>query len=91
MSLDRESAIELRSENAPEHSSGANEARGFLGTWGLYSLKLKAVPHPKSLLQPPLNALLPDVLQYPLARPILASKVGFGQGRHEQRSLADTA
>ena len=46
MSLDRESAIELRSENAPEHSSGANEARGFLGTWGLYSLKLKAVPHP---------------------------------------------
>ena len=24
-------------------------ARGHLGTWGLYSLKLKAVPHPKLL------------------------------------------
>ena len=48
------------------------KTRGFLGTWGLYSLKLKAVPHPKLLLQLPLNVLLPDVLQYPLARPILA-------------------
>ena len=25
------------------------KARGLLGTWGLYSLKLKAVPHPKLL------------------------------------------
>ena len=48
------------------------KARGYLGTWGLYSLKLKAVPHPKSPKRLPLNALLPDVLQYPLARPILA-------------------
>ena len=31
------------------------KARGFLGTGGLYSLKLKAVPHPKLLLQLPLN------------------------------------
>ena len=48
------------------------KARGYLGTWGLYSLKLKAVPHPKKQERLPLNALLPDVLQYPLARPILA-------------------
>ena len=27
---------------------------------------------------------------HPLARPILAKKVGFGQGRHEQLYLADT-
>ena len=47
------------------------KARGLLGTWGLYSLKLKAVPHPKSLKRLPLNALLPDVLQYPLAASIL--------------------
>ena len=32
------------------------KARGDLGTWGLYSLKLKAVPHPKSLKRLPLNA-----------------------------------
>ena len=25
------------------------KTRGYLGTWGLYSLKLKAVPHPKLL------------------------------------------
>lgn len=34
--------------------------------------------------------LLPDVLPHPLARSILAEKQSFGQGRHEQRSLADT-
>ena len=34
--------------------------------------------------------LLPDVLPYPLARLILAYKVVFSQGRHGQRSLADT-
>ena len=39
------------------------KTRGYLGTWGLYSLKLKAVPHPKLLKQLPLNALLPDVLR----------------------------
>ena len=31
------------------------KARGDLDTWGLYSLKLKAVPHPKSLKRLPLN------------------------------------
>jgi len=39
------------------------KARGFLGIGDLYSLKLKAVPHPKLLLQLPLNVLLPDVLR----------------------------
>ena len=38
---------------------------------GLYSLKLKAVPHPKLSKQLPLNALSPDVLRYPLAASIL--------------------
>ena len=51
------------------------KARGYLGTWGLYSLKLKAVPHPKSLKRLPLNALLPDVLPYPLAASILVSRL----------------
>ena len=32
------------------------KARGLLGTWGLYSPKLKAVPYPKSLERLPLNA-----------------------------------
>ena len=50
-------------------------ARGDLGTWGLYSLKLKAVPHPKLLEQLPLNALLPDVLPYPLAASVLVSRL----------------
>ena len=51
MSLDQELSI----PKAPEHSSGAKGAGGDLGTWGLYSLKLKAVPHPKSLKRLPLN------------------------------------
>ena len=46
-------------------------ARGHLGTWGLYSLKLKAVPHPKSLKRLPLNALLPGAPPHPLAPFIL--------------------
>ena len=61
VSGDKPRASKLSIQNAPEHRSGANEARGYLGTWGLYSPKLKAVPHPKLLLQLPLNALLPDV------------------------------
>ena len=51
------------------------KARGLLGTWGLYSPKLKAVPHPKLLKRLPLNALLPDVLPYPLAASILVSRL----------------
>ena len=39
----------IEHKKAPEHSSGAEVARGDLGTWGLYSPKLKAVPHPKLL------------------------------------------
>lgn len=54
-------------KKAPEHSQEQIKRRGLLGTWGLYSLKLKAVPHPKLPKQLPLNALLPDVLRYPLA------------------------
>ena len=46
-------------------------ARGHLGTWGLYSLKLKAVPHPKLSKQLPLNALLPGAPPHPLAPFIL--------------------
>ena len=42
---------------------------------GLYSLKLKAVPHPKSKKWLPLNALLPGVLRYPLAASILVSRL----------------
>ena len=49
--------------------------RGLLGTWGLYSLKLKAVPHPKPPKRLPLSALLPDVLQYPLAASTLVSRL----------------
>ena len=39
------------------------KARGDLGTWGLYSPKLKAVPHPKPLKRLPLNVCYqtPDV------------------------------
>ena len=51
------------------------KVRGYLGTWGLYSQKLKAVPHPKLLEQLPFNALLPDVLPYPLAASILVSRL----------------
>ncbi|REK93092.1 hypothetical protein DXN33_05280 [Streptococcus sp. NM] len=39
--------------------------RGRIYTWGLYSSKLKAVPHPYQKLVP-LNALLPVALRYPL-------------------------
>ena len=53
-------------KKAPEHSQEQIK-RGPMSVRGLYSLKLKAVPHPKSPKQPPLNALLPDVLPYPLA------------------------
>mgnify|MGYP001790337683 CR=1 FL=1 len=63
------------------------EVRGLLGTWGLYSLKLKAVPHPKPSKRLPLSALLPDALQYPLAAST-SLKVGFGQeGRANDASL----
>lgn len=31
------------------------KTRGYLGTWGLCGLKLKAVPHPKSPKRLPLN------------------------------------
>ena len=51
------------------------KARGPMAVRGLYSLKLKAVPHPKSLKRLPVNALLPDVLQYPVAASILVSRL----------------
>jgi len=38
----------------------------------IYSSKLKVAPHPKSPKQLPLNALLPDVLRYPLIMQIIA-------------------
>lgn len=41
----------------------------------IYSSKLKVAPHPKSPKQLPLNALLPDVLRYPLAASILVSRL----------------
>lgn len=54
-------------KKAPEHSQEQiKKKRGLLCTWGFYSLKLKAVPHPYQKLIP-LNALLPVVLRYPLA------------------------
>lgn len=54
---------------------------------GLYSLKLKAVPHPKLSKQLPLNALLPGAPLHPLAPFILVEKVGFGQERHVNNDL----
>ena len=39
----------------------------------IYSSKLKVAPHPYQKLIP-LNALLPDVLPYPLAASILVSR-----------------
>ena len=45
MSLDQELSIEKLLNIVQEQMI----ARGHLGTWGLYSLKLKAVPHPKLL------------------------------------------
>lgn len=52
MSLDRELSIKKLLNIVQEQ----RKARGLLGTWGLYSPKLKAVPHPKSLKRLPLNA-----------------------------------
>ena len=63
------------------------KARGDLDTWGLYSLKLKAVPHPKLSKQLPLNALLPGAPPSPLAPFTLVEKVGFGQDRHANNDL----
>jgi len=48
----------------------------------IYSSKLKVAPHPKSPKQLPLNALLPDVLPYPLVMQIIAYKLALSQ---EQR------
>ena len=72
---DEEAVINSSIESAPEQVQEHLKARGLLGTWGLYSPKLKAVPHPKSLKRLPLNALLPDVLRYPLAASILVSRL----------------
>lgn len=71
MSLDQELSIKKLLNIVQEQ----RKARGPMAVRGLYSLKLKAVPHPKLLELLPLNALLPDVLQYPLAASILVSRL----------------
>ena len=72
MSLDRESAIELRSEKAPEHSSGAKESERTNGSKGSFQPEAEGSPTPEATEAASFERLLPDVLPYPLARPILA-------------------
>lgn len=63
--------METSEEKAPEKSQELDvileqqKMRGPVVVWGLYSPKLKAVPHPYQKLAP-LNALLPVVLRHPL-------------------------
>lgn len=67
MISDRKSAIEVRIEKAPEHSSGANESERTNGSKGSLQPGAEGSPAPEAAGVASFERLLPDVLQYPLA------------------------
>ena len=86
MSLDHELSI----EKAPEHSSGAKESERTNGSKGSLQPEAEGSPAPEV-------AEAASFERSVTGRPTVSSrcvdtslKVGFGQGRHEQRSPGDT-
>ena len=80
----------MLNQNAPEHRSGAFESERT--SWYMGSLQPEAEGSPA-----PEAAGVASFERSVTRRPTVSSrcfdtslKVGFGQGRHEQRSLADT-
>ena len=75
MSPDRESAIEVRSEKAPEHSSGSLESERTSWYMGSLQPEAEGSPTPEVAEAASFERLLPDVLRYPLAASILVSRL----------------
>ena len=75
MSPDRESAIEVRSEKAPEHRSGALESERTSWYMGSLQPEAEGSPTPEVAEAASFERLLPDVLRYPLAASILVSRL----------------
>ena len=87
MSPDRESAIEVRIEKAPEHSSGAKEGERTNGSKGSLPPEAEGSPAPEA-------AGVASFERSVTRRPTVSSrgvdislKVGFGQERHVRNDL----
>ena len=87
MSPDRESAIKVRIEKAPEHSSGAKESERTNGSKGSLQPEAEGSPAPEA-------AGVASFERSVTRRPTVSSrcvdtslKVGFGQGRSANNAL----